>query len=44
MAHTNINSFRNKPDSLTNSVTKYIDVIMAFETKLYEKFPHASIV
>ena len=28
MAHININSFRNKFDMLTNSVAKYIDILM----------------
>ena len=34
MAHININSLRSKLDTLTNSATEYIDIIMAFETKL----------
>ena len=28
MAHININSFTNKFDMLTNSVAKYIDILM----------------
>ena len=41
MAHFNINSFRNKFDMLTNSVTEYIDVLMISETKLDNIFPYA---
>lgn len=41
MVHANVSSFKNKPGTLTNSVTEYIDIIMAFETMLYEKLPHA---
>ena len=41
MAHINKNSLRSKLDTLTNSATEYIDIIMAFETKLYERLPHA---
>ena len=41
MAHISINSLRNKFDTLTNSVTEYIDILMISETKLDDTFPHA---
>ena len=41
IAHVNINSLRNKFGILTNSVTKYIDILMISETKLDDTFPHA---
>ena len=41
MAHVNINSLRNKYDTLTNSVTEYIDILMISETKLDSTFPYA---
>ena len=41
MAHTNINSLRNKFDMLTNSVTEYIDILMISEFKLDNTFPYA---
>ena len=41
VAHTNINSLRNKFDMLTNSVTEYIDILMISETKLGSTFPYA---
>lgn len=41
MANININSLRNKLEALNNSVTEYIHIIMAFETKLHERLPHA---
>ena len=41
MAHININYLRNKFDMLTNSVSKYIDILMISETKLKYIFLHA---
>ena len=41
MAHININSLRNKFDMLTDSVTEYIDLLVIYETKLGDTFPHA---
>ena len=41
MAHINKNSPRNKFDMLTNSVSEYKDILMIFETKLGDTFPHA---
>ena len=41
MAHININSLRNKLDTLTNSASENINITMDFETKLYERLPHA---
>ena len=41
MAHISINSLRNKFDTLTKSVTEYIDILMTSETKLDNTFPFA---
>ena len=41
VAHSNINSLRNKFDVLTNSVTEYIDKLVISETKFEHTFPHA---
>ena len=41
MAHININSIRNKFDMLTNTVSKYIDILVISETKIDDTFPHA---
>ena len=41
MAHININSLRNKLDTPTNSASENINITMDFETKLYERLPHA---
>ena len=41
MAHINIISLRNKYDMLTNSVTKYVDILMVSETKLEDTFCYA---
>ena len=40
MAHININSIRNKFDMLTNTVSKYIDILVISETKIDDTFPH----
>ena len=40
MAHINKNSLRNKFDMLTNSVSEYKDILMIFEAKLGDTFPH----
>ena len=37
--HLNINSIRNKFDSLTKMVTEEIDILMIMETKLDDSFP-----
>ena len=39
MAHININSLRNKFNTLTNSVMEYIDILMISEAKLDGTFP-----
>ena len=41
MAHINIISLRNKFDMLTNTVTKYVDILMISETKLEDTFRYA---
>ena len=40
MVHININSLRNKFDMVTNSVTKYIDIMIS-KSKLDNTFPYA---
>ena len=40
MVHININSLRNKFDMPMNSITEYKDILMVFETKLDDTFPH----
>ena len=41
MAHIDVNSLRNKFDTLTTSVTEYIDILMISGTKLDNTFPYA---
>ena len=43
LAHININSTRNKFDTLVQQITNNIDILMISETKLDNKFPGGSI-